>query len=191
MIKMVDIEMFNDAGNVVGENPLFMIVIFVFGLVFAFFGANIMKAIAGLVGAIVGATFAFQLAQMFSDDLPNPGACTIIAAIIGGLIGAYLGISLMKALICMFFGAIGFFIGLSFTNDFIIAIIVGIILAIIVSLVIEQFLAIITALLGGLMIGYIALILIAPPINIFVFIVLTFVIGIFGAKYQLSQMKKG
>jgi hypothetical protein len=187
---MVTFDSLMNAGENVEANFFLLIIIFVVGLLFAFYGANIMKALAGLVGAILGATFAVQLAMFFREELPNDIICIILAAIIGAIIGAYLAISLMKMLIIMFFGMIGFLIGLTFSNSFIIAIIVGIILAIIISLVIEQFLAVITALLGGLMIGYLTLVLFPEPLNIITFLALTVIIGAMGAKYQLSQREK-
>jgi hypothetical protein len=186
---MVDTSFLTEAYDVSEISPLLLIVVLAVGLLFAFFGSKIMKLIAGLVGAILGATFAFQLALFFRDQLPNEAACTIIAAIIGGLIGAYLGVALMKMLICMFFGAIGFFIGLTISGgNFIVALIVGFVLAIIISMVIEQFLAIITAILGGLLVGYIALALLPSPVNIIAFLGAVVLLSFVGSKYQLQSI---
>ena len=174
----------------VADNPLFLILILVVGLVFAFWGANVMKAIAGLVGAILGSTFAYQIALYFRDSLPSEAACLILAAIIGALIGAFLAIRLMKMLIIGFFGMIGFFIGIAFTGSFLIALITAIVLAIIVSMVINQFLAIITALLGGLLVGYLALVVVPEPLNMIAFWALLILVGFIGARYQLKNIKK-
>lgn len=184
---MVDFSTISDSAGA-ADHPLFLLVVFLIGLVFAFYGANVMKAIAGLIGAILGSTFAYQIALYFGDQLPNETACALIAAIIGALIGAYLAISLMKMLIVGFFGLIGFFIGIAFTGSFIVAIIIAIVLAIIVSMVINQFLAIITSLLGGLMIGYLALVKLPEPINMIAFVLLTIVIGFIGARFQLKNI---
>jgi hypothetical protein len=186
MVELPDLS----STDVVADNPLFLIIVFVIGLVFAFYGASVMKAIAGLIGAILGSTFAYQIALYFRDQLPSEAACLILAAIIGALIGAFLAIRLMKMLIVGFFGLIGFFIGMAFTENLIIAIITAIVLAIIVSMVINQFLAIITALLGGLMVGYLALIVVPEPINMIAFLALTIIIGFIGARYQLKNMNK-
>lgn len=186
---MVDLESLNNPGILEGYGAMVYVIILLIGLVFAFWGAKLVKAIAGLIGAIVGSSFAYLLAMYFRDQLPSPDACALIAAIIGALIGAYLAMALMKMFICGFFGLIGFFIGLAFTNNFIVAIILAIILAVIVSMVINQFLAIITAILGGLLVGYLVLAILDHPVEFLIFLVIAGAVAFMGARYQIRNIR--
>ena len=185
----IDMNTLNNTGILEGYGALIYIIIFVIGLVFAFWGAKLVKAIAGLIGAIIGSSFAILLASYFRDSLPNEQGCILIAGIIGALIGAYLAMALMKMFICGFFGLIGFFIGLAFTSNIIVAIILAIVLAVIVSMVINQFLAIITAILGGLMVGYLILALLDHPVAYLLFLVIAGLVAFIGARYQIKNIR--
>ena len=170
------------------------IILAIIGLVLAFFGKTILESIAFLIGAILGATFAFMLATSPAVQA-RVGAyiplnwCIIIAVILGALIGGYLGKSLMYGLISLVFAGLCSYLALTLTGDTVIALIVFFIALIVMWFLVERFLAVMTAFLGAWLtatavmmltvgLGFLAYVL---------FILIIAVLTIFGAKYQLSK----
>lgn len=174
-----------------------LILFLIIGLGMAFFGEKILKTIAFVIGAAIGALLAYSTVTCFELYFGlNPIVCIILATLIGAILGGFLGIGMMYGMIAFYFGMIGFIIGivafgaLNITG-FIIAIIIGVIFFVVMSIFIEQFLAISTAIFGGILTGFIALFIVPPiPVGLILFIIISVVVSALGAKFQLETQKK-
>jgi len=151
-----------------------------------------METIAFIIGAIIGAALALSLAPYihpYVEEYMSLTLCVIIAVIIGALIGGFLGKSLMYGMISLLIAITCAGAVLPFTDNWLIPLIVFIIVLIIMWFIVEKFLAVVTALLGGCMVGLGVLSLTESLgiISFILFIIVAAILTIFGARYQLEN----
>jgi hypothetical protein len=175
-------------------SSLSYIILLIVGLALVFYGRAILKSVAFLIGAIIGATLALNLAEFihpFVDDYIGLGFCLIIAVILGAIIGGYLGMAFLRWMIAIFMGGIGYMIAAAFFDPGIIPIIVGIVVFAIILIMFDKFLSVITAMFGAFLAGVAVMNLTEPfigaPLAFVVFIVLAGLLAYYGAKYQTDQ----
>jgi len=166
------------------------------GLVFAFIGRDLLEKIAMIIGAIVGALLAYYFITIFEDYFePNEGICLIIGVILGAIIGAYLGRSMLHYLIASFLTGIIIMMVRVMTDDRTTLIIISIITFIIIILLIRQFLAVMTAIFGGALVGFGAMVVLFSLVTendmvlLAAFLMVTIIIGGLGASHQLKSKK--
>ena len=175
------------------ENFVFLILILV-GLALAFFGKRIMETIAFIIGAIVGANLAYLVAinpqvQEYVADYMSGELCIIIAVIIGALIGGYLGQSFMYGMISMMVAGSVAYVASIFIENNIVILVVFFVALVIMYFLVEQFLAIVTALLGGCLVG-LGVMGLTASLGFLAFVLFLIIAGaltIFGARYQLDE----
>jgi hypothetical protein len=176
-----------------------MVVILLAGLILAFFGKTFFKAtwflVGGLIGAAIGLAIGYFLGPYFHL---NEMVCPIIGAIVGFVAGGFLVLSWVRRIMCMMIAGAGFIMAFAIAGIFvkdvsmalIIAVIVGVVIFIIAYILFDAILSVMTAFLGGVIIGAVIAYKFFPG-NI---LIVTFVIGIpiaiAGAAVQLHLHKK-
>jgi hypothetical protein len=183
--------------DLVGSFGYVSIVIFLLiGLVVAFFGKRIMETIAFIIGAMVGASLAMMIMRyegvqnIIAENNFDPNVCLIIGVIVGALIGGFLGRSFMYGLISMIVASSISYIALVLTGNEVLSLIVFFVALVIMWFVVEKFLAIITAFMGGCMVGLAVMMLTLDGVgaaSVAFFIIIAALLTIAGAKYQLSN----
>ena len=172
-----------------------LLILILLGLAIAFFGKRIMETMAFIIGAILGVAIALWLApnlyEQFFSDYTSAEVCLIIGVIIGALIGGFLGRSLMYGMISFFvasiFSATAYYLS---GGNYMVSLITFFIVLIIMWFLVEKFLAVMTALLGGCMVGAGVMLLTVDSLGVIalgLFIVIAAVLTIFGARYQLQN----
>jgi hypothetical protein len=172
---------------------IFLILILV-GLALAFFGKRIMETIAFIIGAIIGANLAYLIAlnprvQEYVADYMSGETCIIIAVVIGALIGGYLGKSFMYGMISMMVAGSVAYVASFFTQNAVVILVVFFVALVIMYFLVEQFLAIVTALLGGCLVG-LGVMGLTAGLGFLAFVLFLIIAGaltIFGARYQLDE----
>jgi hypothetical protein len=170
------------------------IILLIIGLALVFYGRVILKSVAFLIGAIIGATLALNLAillgPLFKEYIATE-FCIIIAVLLGAIIGGYLGMAFLQWMVAIFMGGIGYMIAAAIFGPGIIPIIVGIVVFAIILIMFDKFLSVITAMFGAFLAGMAVMLLIEPyvgsTIALIVFIVLACLLAYFGANYQTDQ----
>ena len=169
-----------------------IIILVLLGLALAFFGRRIMETIAFVIGAIIGAALALMYAPAlytYVEEYISLNMCIIIAVIIGALIGGYLGKSLMYGMISLLIALTCAGAVFALTGNWLTSLIVFVIVLIIMWFIVEKFLAVVTAFLGGCMVGLGVMIITASLgiISFILFIFIAAILTIFGARYQLQE----
>ena len=171
-----------------------LIVLLLLGLVLTFFGRKIMETFAFIIGAIAGAMLALWLAPLLVDyvvsDPNQQNICIIIAVIVGAIIGGFLGRSLMYGMISFLVATIISGIVFAITFNEVFALIAFFITLIIMWFLVQKFLAVMTAFLGGCMVGLIVMYLTSsfgPGISLIIFVLIAALLTIAGARYQLKD----
>jgi hypothetical protein len=134
-----------------GFNPILILVLV--GFLLAFFGKNFFKAIWFITGGLIFMVVGLVVGYLVGIAFGNPVLCAGIAGLIGFIIGGYMGISWARWLMCLAAAGIGFMIGFLITGDFIIGLVIAIIFFIIVYVKFDDVLSIMTAIMGGAIIG--------------------------------------
>jgi len=155
------------------------LMLIILGLVVAFFGRKLAKAVFFLIGGLVGALLALLISPMF---IPPP--YTYIAALVGFVIVGVIFLLLMK------FGAgiiagLATFMLLRGIVDILLAIIIALIVLVIVIVLFDKILSIITALVGSLIFTA-GLQQAGVPLPGFLQLVIIAVITILGSIVQLK-----
>jgi hypothetical protein len=170
-----------------------IIILIILGLALAFLGKRILETFAFLIGAIAGAALALMIAPYVYDyvsDSISENVCILIAVIVGALIGGFLGRALMYGLISFLVASIVSYIVFSLTGNPVLTLISFFITLIIMWFMVEKFLAVVTALLGGCMVG-VGVMFVAQgalgPLSLIVFIIIAGALTFFGARYQLEN----
>jgi hypothetical protein len=130
-------------------SPLYAIPIILVGLALAFFGKAVFKWLIILAGGIVGGTALALVAQAYGQSELVVLGATIIGFIIGGL----LGIFLVYVSVFLIGAYIGYLLVLTFTSNIIAVAIVAIIFGILAIIIFKFALPILTAIVGGSMVG--------------------------------------
>ena len=169
-----------------------ILIMIILGLVLAFFGKRIMETIAFIIGALIGAALALIFApglHPYVDQYLSLELWILIVVIIGALIGGYLGQSLMYGMISMMVAGVCAATALFLTGNRLTALIVGLVTLVIMWFIVEKFLAAMTALLGGCLVGFAVFFLTTNLgfISFVLFIIIAAALTIFGARYQLDN----
>lgn len=170
-----------------------LLIMIILGLVLAFFGKRILETIAFIIGALIGAALGLYLAPQTHSYvvqyIESLTIWTIILVVIGSLIGGYLGQSLMYGMISMMVAGICASVAFLITNNALITLIVFFIVLVIMWFLVEKFLAAMTALLGGCLVGFAVWSLTGGLgfISLILFIIVAAGLTIFGARYQLDE----
>ncbi len=174
-----------------------LLILLIVGLVLTFYGRRVLKTIAFLIGAIIGANLAYVIAINIGPRLEEYLSlqfCIIIAVVLGAIIGGYLGMAFLKGMIAIFMGFIGYSIGvLILGEESFIPIVIGIVVFVIIWLLIDKFLSIITAILGACLVGMAVSSLVItyfPDLTLvafIIFIVCAVALTAIGARFQLDQ----
>jgi hypothetical protein len=170
-----------------GVNTVLLLLV---GFLLAFFGKNFFKAIWFLIGGLMLMAVGLVLGIVVGPRIGQPTLCPVIGAVVGFLVGGYMGISWARRLMCLIAAGIGYTIG-SAVGSFISpenALVIGIVLAIIFFLIVyikfDDVLSVMTAIMGGATIGYVASS--AMGGNPIVFLVVTIGVAIAGMYVQLK-----
>ena len=172
-----------------------LVILLILGLALCFFGKRILETIAFLIGAIAGAALAMVLAPYLASyvaDYLTETQCLIIAIIIGALVGGFLGKRLMYGLISLLVaGTCAYAASVLTAGDALVTLITFFVVLVIMWFLVEKFLAVITAFLGGTMVGSVAMygtlmVLDMPLVGFVVFLLVTAVLTYFGSKNQLN-----
>ena len=175
------------------EQYIAVIIFIILGIILAFFGRKIMETIAFVIGAILGAAIALWLApelHQYVSEYLSADMCLLIGVIIGALIGGFLGRSLMYGMISFMVASMVSGAVYLLTGDPIVTFITFIIALIIMHFLVRKFLAVITAFLGGCLVGAGVMFLAAGSLGGLSFIVFIIIAGLLtfaGARYQLSN----
>lgn len=174
-----------------------LLILLIVGLALTFYGRRVLKTIAFIIGAVIGASLAYVIAVEIGprvEEYLSLQLCIIIAVVLGAIIGGYLGMAFLKGMIAMFMGFIGYSIAtLIFTDESFIPIVIGIVVFVIIWLLIDKFLSIITAIFGAWLVGIaISGFIVAydsdlKMVAFIVFIVCAVVLAAIGARFQLDQ----
>jgi len=148
-----------DLGGYLSGNAL--IVLILVGFVLAFFGKTFFKATWFLVGGLMGAAVGLALGYFLGGYVYNQTVCSIIGALIGFVAGGFLVLQWARNIMCFMIAGAAFMMTFSIagvlhksTSDaLIIAVIVAVIIFIIVYIKFDDVLSIVTAFLGGFIIG--------------------------------------
>jgi len=189
---MVD---FPDAGSLLTGTPL-MLLIFV-GFILAFFGKNFFKITWFLIGGLIGASIAGIIGWMFGAAIYDQTICTIIAVIVGFVAGGFIMLARARRLMCFAMAAASFWMAYSaataFGSDFgtalLIGVVVGVVIFIIVYIKFDDVLSVITAIVGGFMIGALLSVVYFKN-NVVVMFAVAIPIAIMGMIVQLQLYKK-
>jgi hypothetical protein len=176
------------------EQYIAVIIFIILGIILAFFGRKIMETIAFIIGALLGAAIALWLApelhERFLSDYLSANMCLLIGVIIGALIGGYLGRSLMYGMISFMVASMISGAVYILTSDPIVTLITFFVTLIIMHFLVRKFLAVITAFLGGCLVGAGIMFIAAGSLGGLSFIVFIIIAGLLtfaGARYQLSN----
>jgi hypothetical protein len=170
-----------------------LVILIVLGLILAFYGKRILETFAFIIGAIAGAALALMIAPYvysYVSDSISEGLCIIIAVIVGALIGGFLGRAIMYGLISFIVASIVSYIVVTLTGDYVLALIGFFIALIIMWFLVEKFLAVMTALVGGCMVGVGIMYFaggVLGPFSFIVFIIIAAALTFFGGRYQLEN----
>jgi len=162
------------------------VVFIVVGLLVALFGKTLWKIVAFLTGAVAGgAAAAFItpfIAKLVGQDVMT---CSIVAAIVAGIIGGFLALRIVKGILAASIGIIFGSIALALTANNPWAGLIGFLAGFFIALMImDKLMALLTAILGGAMVGFGAYI-VYP--NMVLLIAVTFMLTIFGLYYQFKK----
>jgi hypothetical protein len=175
---------FPDMSGAFGFDPLLILVLV--GFLLAFFGKNFFKAIWFITGGLIFMVVGLVIGYMIGAAMGNPFICAGIAGLIGFIIGGYMGISWARWLMCLAAAGIGFMIGFMVSGDILIGLVIAIIFFIIVYVKFDDVLSIMTAIMGGAIIGAVVYFFFWP--NLIGFFAATIPIAALGLY---SQMKIG
>ncbi|WP_455391560.1 hypothetical protein [[Eubacterium] cellulosolvens] len=171
-----------------------LLILILLGLALAFFGKRIMETMAFIIGAILGVAIALWLAPSlyarYFSTYTSAEVCLIIAVIVGALIGGFLGRSLMYGMISFFVASIFSATAYYLTGNYLVSLITFFVVLIIMWFLVEKFLAVMTALLGGCMVGAGVMMLTTGSLgglSIILFIIIAALLTVFGARYQLQN----
>ena len=175
-------------------NSISFIILLVVGLALTFYGRAILKSVAFLIGAIIGASLAYNVAVIIGPQLEEYialGYCLIIAVLLGAIIGGYLGMAFLKWMIALFMGGVGYMVAAVFFGEGIIALIAGIVVFAIILIMFDKFLSVVTALFGAFLVGIAVMYLTSPYlgglISLILFVVIAGALAYYGATYQTDQ----
>lgn len=122
----------------------------IFGLILVFAGRLLWIPIMSIIGGFIGATLGYIIGYSASGENWMVG---LLGAIIGGLLGSLLFSAFIEAAIAFLAGLVLFGIVYASTGSWIIALIAAIPVFLIVVIFIEKIIAILTAIVGGLIVG--------------------------------------
>ncbi|MCK5561827.1 MAG: hypothetical protein KAJ51_14605, partial [Thermoplasmata archaeon] len=112
----------------------------------------------------------------------------IIAVILGALIGGFLGRSLMYGMISFLTALTISGVVLSLTGDGLVTLIAFFVTLIKMWFIVEKFLAVLTAFLGAALVGYSLMLLSGSGfIGLVIFLIVTGLLTVVGARYQLQN----
>jgi|GEM_PF-804984 len=150
-----------DIGGYLNGNAFFVLLIA--GFVLAFFGKTFFKVTWFLVGGLIGAAIGLALGYFLWPYVYKAGefVCPIIGAIVGFVAGGFLMLQWVRNIMCFMIACtaffMAFFIAGAFVKDMstqlIAAVVVAAIVFIIVYIKFDDVLSIMTAFLGGIIIG--------------------------------------
>jgi hypothetical protein len=163
------------------------ILILIAGLLIAFAGRFIWKAVWFTIGALIGigvAMFVYAIIQIFMD---LPGVCFLVAILVGAIVGGLAALNAIKFWISATAGFAGLVTAFMLTNNIIVALVVGIIFFAIMYFYFDEFLSVMSGLIGGLLTGYAVGVYTHSAI---LFFVVAIPVAIAGAYVQLQIEEK-
>jgi len=140
-----------------------MIVILLAGFILAFFGKTFFKATWFLVGGLIGAAIGLAIGYFLGPYVykGNDMVCPIIGAVVGFVAGGFLVLNWVRRIMCMMIAGAAFImafaiagaLGKDTATSLIVGIVVAAIIYIIVYIKFDDILSVMTAFLGGMIIG--------------------------------------
>ncbi len=150
-----------DISGYLNGNAFFVLLIA--GFVLAFFGKTFFKVTWFLVGGLIGAAIGLAIGYFLGPYVYKAGGlvCPIIGAIVGFVAGGFLMLQWVRNIMCFMIAVsaffMAFFIAGAFVKDMTTQLIIGVVVAAIVYIIVyikfDDLLSVVTALLGGLIIG--------------------------------------
>lgn len=120
----------------------------IFGIVIALAGRLLWKPFMAIVGGFVGAAIGFTLGNYFGGLLLG-----LLGALIGGFAGSLLFGAFVEAAISLLAGLVVFGIALIYTGNILISMIPAVIVFVLAAVLIEKIIGVLTAIIGGLIVG--------------------------------------
>lgn len=152
---MPDMPDVSDASSYVPTETVWIMLLV--GFLFAFFGKTFFKAIWFLIGGLIFMTIGIILGFVIGALIGYPVICLAIGALVGFIVGGYMGMSWGKWLICLAAAFTGYYMtSIILPSNFLIAIVVAIVFFIIIYIKFDEVLSVMTAIIGGAVIGSVA-----------------------------------
>jgi hypothetical protein len=162
---------------------LIAIVLVIIGLLVAFAGRIVWKHVMSFIGATIGGIFGFVLGTAVGGVLIG-----LIAGILGAVVGSALFVFLAKVGLGVVAGVFAYVIGLAFTDSQVAGLVLAVIAFALTIAFIETAIGIVTAIVGGLLVG-IGL-LWTDEFDMYVVVIGMLAVMAFGAAIQLAGLKK-
>ncbi len=130
-------------------------VLLVAGLVVAFYGKTLFKAVIFILGAVAGGALAGLVITAIAEWLPaDYNVCLVAGVVIAGIIGGYLALNIVKGVLAISIGGIFAWIAASITPDLVVALVAFLVGFVLALLLIDRLLGAITGVVGGAMAGF-------------------------------------
>jgi len=127
------------------------IVLLVAGVVVAFFGKTLFKAVIFLMGAIAGGALAGMLSAYL---FPDSTMCLLAGVVIAAIIGGFLALNIVKGILAIAVGGIFAWIASSISPDVFVALVAFLAGFVLALILIDRLLGLITGVAGGAMAGF-------------------------------------
>lgn len=167
-------------------NPYLLLIA---GLLIAFAGRIIWKAVWFTIGAIIGIAVALLVCTIFLMFMKLPSVCYIVAMLVGAIVGGLAALNAIKFWISATAGFAGLVVAYMLTGNFIIAIVVGVIFFAIMYFYFDEFLSVMSGLIGGLLTGYAVGVLTHSTVLFFVVAIPVAIAGAY-AQMQIEEKQK-
>jgi hypothetical protein len=139
------------------------LVLLLAGFILAFFGKTFFKATWFLVGGLLGAAIGLALGYFLGPYVytANNLVCPIIGAVVGFIAGGFFVLNWVRKIMCLMIAAAAFImafaiagaLGMDMSTALIVGIVVAAIIFVIVYIKFDDILSVMTAFLGGMIIG--------------------------------------
>jgi len=153
------------------------------GLAVAFAGRVVWKHVMSFIGATIGGIFGFVLGTAVGGVLVG-----LIAGILGAIVGSALFVFLAKVGLGAVAGVFAYVLGFAFTDSQVAGLVLAVIAFALTVAFIETAIGIVTAIVGGLLVGIGLLWM--DKFDMYVVVIGMLAIMVFGAAVQLSGLKK-
>lgn len=160
---------------------LLAIVLILVGLGLGFAGRRVWKHVMSFIGAVIGGVLGFAFGTAVGGFLIG-----FIAGALGAFVGSALFIFIARVGIGLLGGVLGFVVAVAVTGDATVGLVAGVILFILTFVFAEAAIGVVTAIVGGLLIGIGLLWL---DVDMTLAVVAMLAVMVFGGAFQMVALK--